>query len=194
MNVEPVIRAAFLVLAMSIAGIAHVLWLRAPLARRFARPVDGGLTLRGRRLFGDNKRVCGFLVLPPAAAVSFALLHTLTAALLPTFARALWPQSAVQYAALGLVCGFAFMLAELPNSFFKRQFDIAPGHAPTRRAARWVVLLVDRFDSVVGVLLVASMLVPISVATWIWVLLLGPALHAIFSIALHALGLKARPL
>jgi CDP-2,3-bis-(O-geranylgeranyl)-sn-glycerol synthase len=31
-------------------------------------------------------------------------------------------------------------------------------------------------------------------ATWLWVLLLGPCLHAMFSVILHRLGVKARAL
>ena len=194
MNSEALARAVFLVLAMSLAGILHVLWLRAPLSQRFAWPVDCGLTFRGRRLFGANKRLSGFMVLPPAAAASFALLGSLYKTMPTSITDGLWPLSTVQYAGLGMVCGLAFMLAELPNSFFKRQLDIAPGQAPPQRPLRWVVMLVDRMDSVVGVLLVASALVPLSVATWMLVLAFGSVMHAVFSIVLHVLGIKARAL
>jgi CDP-2,3-bis-(O-geranylgeranyl)-sn-glycerol synthase len=47
---------------------------------------------------------------------------------------------------------------------------------------------------VLGVLAVASLLVPVPAATWLWVLLLGPCLHALFSVILHRLGVKARAL
>ena len=39
------------------AGVVHTLWLRSSWSRRFALPLDGGLTFRNRRLFGDNKTV-----------------------------------------------------------------------------------------------------------------------------------------
>jgi CDP-2,3-bis-(O-geranylgeranyl)-sn-glycerol synthase len=54
--------------------------------------------------------------------------------------------------------------------------------------------LLDRFDSVLGVLIVLSLLVPVPASTWVWVLLIGPGVHAIFSILLHRLGVKARAL
>lgn len=194
MSQEAVIRAAFLLIAMSLSGAAHVLWLRSRLSQRFCWAVDGGCTFRGRRLFGDNKRVCGFMVLPPVTALTFMLLGS-GRELLPTvIAAGLWPLTPWQYAGLGLVCGLAFMLAELPNSFIKRQLDIAPGQTSARPWLRPIIMLVDRYDSVLGVLLALSLLVSVPVLTWLLVLLLGPAVHALFSIALHSLGLKARAL
>jgi CDP-2,3-bis-(O-geranylgeranyl)-sn-glycerol synthase len=194
MNPAALVQAAFLLLAMSVAGAAHVLWLRSSWSRRFAWPVDGGLTFRGKRLFGENKRVCGFMVLPPVAALMFMLLGGTKDLLPPTLADGLWPLGAWQYAGLGLVCGLAFMLAELPNSFIKRRLDIAPGQAPQQAWLRPLVLVVDRYDSVLGVLLALSWMVPVSLATWFWVLVLGPLVHAVFSIAMHSLGIKARAL
>lgn len=194
MSQEAIARAAFLLIAMSTAGAVHVLWLRTSLSQRFTWPVDAGLNFRGTRLFGDNKRVCGFMVLPPAAAITFMLLGGAREMLPDPFGQGLWTLSIWQYAGLGLLCGLAFMLAELPNSFFKRRLGIAPGQAPARSWLKPVILMVDRFDSVLGVLLTVSLLVPVPVATWFWVLVLGPAFHALFSIIMHGLGIKARAL
>lgn len=194
MNQEAFARAVFILLSMSAAGAVHILWLRTKLSRRFDWPVDGGLRFRGRRLFGDNKRVCGFMVMPPAAAIFFMVLGNLRERLPDFVSQGLWMLSAGHYALLGLCCGLAFMLAELPNSFIKRQLDIAPGQAPTNPWLKPVILLMDRLDSVIGALLILSLLVPVSLATWLWVLLLGPVLHALFSIAMYALGIKARAL
>lgn len=186
--------ALFLVLAMSLAGCAHVLWLRSATARRFVRPVDGQFTLRGRRLFGDNKMLRGFLAMPLAAALVFALFGAFRESVPAWLADGMWPLPALRYAGLGFVCGLAFMLAELPNSFVKRQLDIAPGLPPAGPLLRWVFFIVDRCDSVLGVLVVVSLLLPLQAATWLWVLLLGPCLHALFSVVLYRLGLKARAL
>lgn len=194
MSGEAIARAAFLLVTMSVAGAVHVLWLRSRLSRRFAWPVDGGIEFRGRRLFGENKRVCGFMVLPPVAALLFMLLGGARDLMPGAFGDGLWPLTPWQYAGLGLVSGLAFMLAELPNSFIKRQLDIAPGQSPSQAWLRPVVLVIDRYDSVLGVLLALSLLVPVPFATWILVLLIGPLLHAAFSIVMHAIGIKARAL
>jgi len=191
---EPIGAAMFLILAMSCAGIAHVLWLRSGLARHFAQPVDLGLTLRGRRLFGDNKRLRGFMVLPVAAALSFAALGSARGGLPQWLAQGMWALRPGQYALLGFVAGLAFMLAELPNSFLKRQLGVGPGEQPRQASLRAIFVVADRFDSLLGMLIAVSLLVPLSAATWIWMLLLAPAVHALFSGLLYAVGVKARAL
>lgn len=187
-------QALFLVLAMAVPGLVHVLWLRSKLARRLAYPVDGGLMVRNRRLFGANKTLGGFLALPPAASLSFWLLSVLWAQLPAPLPDMLWPLSGWQYAGLGLICGFAFLIAELPNSFLKRQIGIAPGAAPSSGPLKVITTIVDRFDSVIGCLVAASLLLPLSVATWVWVLVLGAAQHALFSFLMFRMGLKGRAL
>jgi hypothetical protein len=179
---------------MSLSGAAHVVWLRSDLARAMSWPVDGGLKFRGKRLFGDNKRVCGFLVLPPASALSFAMLSVVTNQLPAAWSAALWKLDVWQYALLGLICGFAFMLAELPNSFLKRQLDIPPGGTSRSPVLRTTTLVLDRVDSVLGALIALSLCVSVALTTWLWVLVLGAVLHAAFSAALYGLGLKARAL
>ncbi len=186
--------ALWLVLAIAMAGVVHVFWLQTPLSKLFQQPIDGGLEWRGRRLFGDNKMVRGLIAMPPAAAVSFLVLGGMRE-WLPTWLEAgTWDLSLYGYALLGFACGLAFMLAELPNSFFKRQLDVPPGEVPLQGMLRPVVLTVDRLDSVLGVLLVVTVLLPVAPMTWLWVLLLGPATHAVFSVWLHQTGEKARAL
>ena len=190
----PFATALFLLLGMSAAGCVHVLWLRSSAARRLTQPLDGGLTVRGRRLFGPNKMLRGLLALPLASSAFFALLGSLREALPPWLAAGMWSMTAAKYALLGFACGLAFMLAELPNSFLKRQLGIAPGLPAASPSLRTVFFVVDRCDSVLGVLIAASLLVPLQAATWGWVLLLGSGVHALFSLLLHRLGVKARAL
>ena len=120
--------AAFLLAAFTLAGFFHTAWLVMPASQRFAVPIDGGLKFRRRRLFGDNKMVRGFLVMIPATGLSFALLAVLLSNS-PAGLTGLWPLSPGGYALLGLWAGIGFMAGELPNSFIKRQLDIAPGTA-----------------------------------------------------------------
>jgi len=186
--------AVFLVVAMSAAGVAHVLWLKSASARRFSQPVDMGRTFRARRVFGTNKMLRGFVVMPPAAALTFAMSGSAREHLPSWLGQGVWPLQPAQFALLGFACGLAFMLAELPNSFVKRQLDIVPGQPPSSAPLRILFFVIDRCDSVLGVLIVASLLVPVQALTWVWVLVLGPCLHALFSILLHRLGVKARAL
>jgi hypothetical protein len=193
MRPDPLVAALFLIAALVIAGLAHSAWLRLPLSRSFCIPIDGGLHLRGRRLFGANKTVRGFMVMIPAAALSFAALAAGFAHFAPTVSAGLWPLGTIDFALLGAAAGLGFMLGELPNSFVKRQLDIAPGTAPRGPFAFAVGFLVDRLDSIVGMLVAVSLVVPTPWMTWVYVIVLGPAIHWSFSVLLYYIGVKARP-
>jgi hypothetical protein len=182
--------AWFLIGAFVIAGLAQTAWFAAPMSRRFAWPVDGGVTFRGRRVFGANKTVRGFVVMVPAAALAFALV----AALIGNPAAAgLWPLSTPGYALLGACAGLGFMVGELPNSFVKRQFDVGPGDRARSPLVAALQFLIDRIDSGVGMLIAVNLVAPTPPMTWLLVLVIGPTFHWAFSVVMFYLGLKARP-
>jgi hypothetical protein len=183
---DPLACGLFLLVAFTLAGAAQTAWFASPASRRFTHPLDGGRRFRGRRIFGANKTVRGIVVMIPACALAFAALGSVAPSL------GVWPLSALDYAALGALAGAGFMAGELPNSFLKRQLDIDPGAAPPRLAAAALHFLADRLDSGIGMLLVVSLLVPTSWATWAVVLGVGPVIHWSFSVAMFRLGLKAR--
>ena len=174
------------------AGVAHTLWLRSSWSQRFALPLDGGLTFRNRRLFGDNKTVRGLMMLIPTAGLIWLCFGLFREALPDPLRAGAWALPAWSYAVIGLAAGAGFMLAELPNSFLKRQLDIAPGSAPEQPALRVLCLVVDRFDSTLGVLAAVSQVAPVPWATWVYALLLGPGVHWLFSVLLYTLRLKPR--
>jgi CDP-archaeol synthase len=184
--------ALFLLTTFVLAGFAQVAWLASPASRAFAQPLDRGHTLRGRRLFGDNKTLRGFVVMVPASACAFVAVSQIA---LQGEAQAfgLWNLTPIQYALLGAWAGLGFMLGELPNSFVKRQLDIAPGQLiPNPGGAVWQ-LAADRVDSGLGMLIALAMVVPVPWPTWALVLLLGWTLHWGFSAALFRLRVKPRP-
>jgi hypothetical protein len=182
--------AWFLIGAFVIAGLAQTTWLATAVSRRFAWPLDGGATFRGRRVFGANKTLRGFVVMVPAAAGAFAFL----AALIGNPAAAgLWPLSVPGYALLGACAGVGFMAGELPNSFIKRQLDVRPGDRAQHPLSAAVQFLIDRIDSGVGMLIAVSVVAPTPAMAWLLVLVIGPTFHWGFSVAMFYLGLKPRP-
>ena len=187
---DPIACGVFLIAAFVLAGIAQTAWFRSPRSRAFAAPLDAGITLRGQRLFGENKALRGVVVMVPAAAAAFAVLALLAG---EKISDLLWPLSAVEYAALGAWAGLGFMLGELPNSFAKRQLGISPGGAAASRPGAVLQFAIDRTDSALGMLLALSVVVPVPAGTWIVVLLAGTPLHWGFSVLLYQLRLKARP-
>ena len=174
----------FLTVSTTTAGVAQVLWLRAPVSRRFEQPVDFGFKVRGRRLFGENKTLRGFVVMVPATALAFCAWSSVWSGL--------WPLSRLGFAGLGLVAGLGFMLGELPNSALKRQLDVPPGQAPRHPLWKLLSALLDRVDSLLGSLLSMQLFVSVPARSWLLCLLLGPAIHALFSLALYRLGVKGR--
>lgn len=191
-DLDPLSCALFLIAGFTLAGVCHSTWLAMPGSHRFAIPLDGGRTLGGRRLLGDNKTIRGFMVMVPATGLAFALLASLLS-VLPAGLRGLWPLSPAGYALLGSWAAVGFMAGELPNSFVKRQLGIAPGAAARGRFAGPLFFVVDRVDSILGLVLALIVAVPVPWRTWLFVALIGPALHGLFSVALFRLGVKARP-
>jgi CDP-2,3-bis-(O-geranylgeranyl)-sn-glycerol synthase len=187
---DPVACGCFLLLAFVFAGLAQTAWFASPQSGRFNQPLDGHLRFRGRRLFGDNKTVRGFIVMVPACASAFAVLALLTG---DPASLGLWPLSIPGYAVAGAFAGMGFMAGELPNSFLKRQLDIAPGEAPPGRFASACHFLVDRLDSGIGMLLALGLLIPVGWMTVATVLMVGPVIHWSFSVLMFRLGVKGRP-
>ena len=185
---DPLAGAVFLLVAFMLAGAAQTAWFANRRSHAFLVPLDGGLTWRGRRLFGPNKTIRGFIVMMPAAAFAFALL-----ALAAPRGTGLWTLTGVEYAALGAWAAFGFMAGELPNSFLKRQLDVPPGAAATGPLAKGFQFLFDRLDSGVGMLAAVSLVVPTPWTTWAIVLLIGPFIHWSFSFVMFRLGIKPRP-
>jgi CDP-archaeol synthase len=177
--------AAFLLTSFTLVGFLHTAWLKSSWSERLSAPLDFGKTFRGRRIFGDNKMLRGLVMIIPGGGVSFLLLSALL------FRP--WPLSALQYAGLGTCAGLGFMLGELPNSFIKRQLDIAPGGAPSGKLAKWICFVVDHTDSILGMLIAIQLIVPVPALTWLTVLGAGVFIHLSFSVAMFRLHIKARP-
>jgi CDP-2,3-bis-(O-geranylgeranyl)-sn-glycerol synthase len=190
----PLPQAVWIVIAIALAGVFHVAWLKSALCRPFRRPIDGGLIWRGKPVFGANKTFAGLMMMPIATAILFAVIGECRAALPGWLQSGLWDRPTSTYAMVGFAAGLAFMVAELPNSFIKRRIGVEPGQTGDSPALRVCLMAIDRLDSTIGALIVLSIMMPIAPATWLWVLLMGPGTHAIFSVWLYKVGVKDRPL
>jgi len=190
---DPVAISLLILIAFVLSGTMHVLWLRHPLSQPLNIPLDANLTFRGKRIFGDNKTVRGVLVIVPATGISFLLISMLQQYLPSWFSNGIWNATHVTYAFAGILAGLGFILGELPNSFIKRQCNIPSGDVPRRKQWRRVTRITDRIDSILGILLLLSIVMPVPLQTWLYLLILGPAVHSLFSIWLFQLKIKERP-
>ena len=184
----------FLLAAFTLAGVAQVWWLKSGRLRSWAVPLDGGRTFRGQPIFGPNKTLRGFVVMVPAAALAFVGLSGWLRLVLGSPAEiGLWELPPGTYALLGAWAGFGFMAGELPNSFLKRQLGIASGGMGERPVLRWLFFLVDRCDSILGMLIAVSLVVPLPWPVWPGMLVVGAGIHWLFNVALYLMRVKARP-
>jgi len=168
-------RAVWLTAPILMAGLVHVAVITLDLVPVLARPIDGGLRWRGRPLLGRNKTWRGFVVMPAATAVTITAQQALTVRSRRLAGLAPLRRGAPPAWVVGAICGAAYVLAELPNSFVKRRLGIAPGSsAPRARAAQYVI---DQLDSVVGCAVAIRVLYRIATVDAAASALLGVACH-----------------
>lgn len=178
--------ALIIILPLIIAGIAHSVTIRKNwLVSLAQRPIDMGLKVADKRIFGANKTWRGVLVMPIVTAISAILIIPLRD-FLPN-SLSLRPD--IFFVFLGLILGLAYILAELPNSFIKRQVAVGPGARPE---GVWGIIayFIDQFDSATGVALLMFLLNLININLAIWIFLLGGTVHIVFDFLLLIFGVK----
>jgi hypothetical protein len=124
-------------------------------------PIDNRKTFRGKRIFGENKTYRGIFAAASGSALGFAVqafvLHRYE-----IFQRLeLLDYASVKVVFIGFIIGAAAMLGELPNSFLKRQIDIAPG-GTTSGALSLLFYIFDQIDYLPGVWIVLAFFIGLS--------------------------------
>jgi CDP-diglyceride synthetase len=171
------------------APIVHAPILRWDLLSGLKLPLDGGLELRGRRLFGANKTLRGLLAMVGGVLAAAALLS-----LWPWYWHKLPDQ--IQDAGpwlYGLLLGMGVVLGELPNSFIKRRLGIAPG-AQRRSPAGTLISIYDQGDFVPVVWLLLLPIWAMSVGQAAIAFVVVSAIHALISLIGYALGARRTPI
>ncbi len=170
------------------APVLHAPVLRWDLLPALKRPLDGGRTLGGRRLLGDNKTWRGALCMTAGVVLATAALWRWDwwVDQLPGAVRASSPWL------VGLLIGLGTVLGELPNSFLKRRLGIAPG-TRRRSAAGAALALLDQGDLVLGIWVC---LAPVWVMP-LWLVAVAfaavAAIHAVLNVVGYAIGARTAP-
>lgn len=188
---DPIHCTVFLFLSLLGAGIGQTWWMRSALSQRFNVAVDLGYSFRNKPVFGENKTWRGFIFMIPATGVCFVLVR---AGMQIVFSDPLllWPLTIPEYFLLGCWTGLGFMAIELPNSFLKRQFNVAPGAPAESRSMRHACFIVDQIDSIAGGLLAIWIFVPLPMSAAFCLLIVGGLTHYLFNVVLKYLGLRKR--
>lgn len=182
MILHDLLAAGWFLLPAAIANLIPVIatWL----APAFDWPIDLGLHVRGRRLFGDHKTWRGFVAGIAAAGAVFYVQQALYTAV-----PVLRLYSAFDYDTVpwfwGPAMGAAALIGDLAKSAFKRQLDIPPGRA-------WIPF--DQGDWLLATLALTAPVFSLPADFVIEVLLVGLALHFLFHFIGHRLGLNPTPI
>lgn len=161
----------WLAVAVAVTGIFHMVVVKARLLEGLAIPIDGGRTLGGKPIFGENKTWRGVVVMVFGAALlgfvqgllggSWAARAGVEAIDFAAIGlRAGLPEgplaSAGGYALANLVHGIGYAVGELPNSFVKRRIGITPGKTGAGLAGP-IFFLLDQADSVLAALVLGAL-------------------------------------
>jgi CDP-2,3-bis-(O-geranylgeranyl)-sn-glycerol synthase len=165
--------------------LAHAPVIRFDVMKGLKHPIDGGRTLRGRRILGDNKTWRGFFTMAAGVFVAALLLSRWSWywGKLPDEIRSAGP------AVFGVLLGLGTVLAELPGSFLKRQLDIPPG--AQRLSAAGVLLSVwDQGDFVLGAWLLLAPVWMMPVRQVVLSFVVVAIVHLLVSVVGKALGVR----
>jgi hypothetical protein len=203
LNATPLVQALWLALPTACAAVAHMIVVRRGLFPGLARPLDGGLTLRGHRLFGANKTWRGVAFMPVAAAAFGAAVGGLWGGEVARSGYAPLDylhileipgpdgvRRALGHLVVNLALGAAYVAGELPNSFVKRQLGIAPGSRGHGRALEALLLVGDQLDSVLAALGLAMLAFSLDWRVASWGIAVLPGVHFVVTLALRRLRIK----
>ena len=185
-----VLRATWLVLPVVLGGLGHVVVLKTNVLSSLAVPIDNGARWRGRRLFGANKTWRGVVLMTGLTALTSGAQAALARRTRWASAQQVLQSARVNAWLTGALCGLTYCLAELPNSFVKRQLGIEPGARATR--ASRLQYVVDQADSVAGCLVALRILYRAAASELLTAFALGLTIHIGIDQLIYAIGIKSR--
>lgn len=166
-------------LPVILGGVFNMLFVKIKALSFLRIPVDCGKSINGKRIFGDSKSVLGFIGMTFGTAV-IAILWGIFLKMMNMEALNLiyknHPNTIFLNLFTGAAFGFAYMVFELPNSFIKRRFDIDASNRG-RFPINIFIFIYDQIDSMIGVMLVLSLLAGLNLKEYILAVFLGGFTH-----------------
>ena len=183
------VEATYLIAPLLVAGAVLAPVIKLDLMPALARPLDFGLDFRGRPLFGANKTWRGVLVMS-GVSVLVVFVQSRLYDIDAFRAVSMLDYERTNPLLLGLVLGLGYSLSELPNSFAKRRFGIAPGAASGgHRVLQYVI---DQADSPAGGTLALALFLGLGAESVLLVFFLGFCLHVVMDRLFFLLAVKQR--
>jgi CDP-diacylglycerol--serine O-phosphatidyltransferase len=174
-----IIQAFLLIMPVVIAGTLHMLAVKKDIFPQTKIPICSSK-------LGRNKTVRGVILMPVFTVFGTSLLYLINTFLPLSLQLSLGFRQSFQ---LGVLLGIAYVLFELPNSFFKRKLGIPPGKSPDR--FKLFFRLLDRLDSTLGCLLVFYFFLKVDAVTLGVLMVMGIVIHAATTNTLYLLRIRA---
>jgi hypothetical protein len=195
-----IVQALWLALAVTVSGVLHMVVVKKDLFSALRVPIDGGRTVGGERLFGDNKTWRGVVFMVAATALLGAVQGLAggtwaTSAGIAPMDFGAWGLAsgalaqATGYALVNAVLGLGYVVGELPNSFAKRRLNITPGKTDGGLTGK-LFLVIDQADSVIAALVIGALLFGWSLAFVLVGIGTLTLLHLAFNFVLYVVKVR----
>jgi len=187
-----IIEALWFIFPAYLANSAPVDVSQIRFLKKYGKPIDGGKTWRGKRIFGDGKTWRGLY----AGIIAGTLMGLIQTTIQPSLANdySNLPQMTV---ALAFMMSLGALIGDMVESFLKRRLNLKPG-AP--------LPLLDQLDFVFGAVFFAWLWVVFSTghitgafenmlgwSRFLLILLITPLMHLITNFIAWAWKLKKDP-
>ncbi|MFD3259566.1 CDP-archaeol synthase [Paenibacillus lentus] len=176
------------------ATICNMFFLKTPWFQALNKPMDNYKTLQdGKRLFGNNKTWRGFwgmVFFSALCCVLWGFIGQLSPAIESyNLLYAHYSNNVVYNIIIGGLLGIAYGVFELPNSYLKRRIGIQPGKSKYN-AVGILFIIVDQIDSLIGCILVLSLVYPMSFIYYMAYVILGGIVHISLSSLFYFMKLR----
>lgn len=173
-------------LPAGLANAAPVFANKIPWLNRWHTPLDFGVSIGGKRLFGDHKTWRG---------LSFGVLIGILCCLLqrvlfiknPAIRDIAYPldYTSINVVVLGASLGAGALLGDAVESSLKRRFGIPSGHS-------WFPF--DQLDYIIGGIIFSTLVVRLDLLTYISIIIVWFGIHLLVSYIGFLLKLKDKPI
>jgi CDP-2,3-bis-(O-geranylgeranyl)-sn-glycerol synthase len=181
---DPTLAALLIFIPAGLANAAPVLANKIPGLNSWKTPMDLGKSLRGKRVFGDNKTWRGLFFGTLVGCLTGMVLHLLAPEIISSLEIVpLVPF--VDMLLIGGLLGFGALYGDAAESFFKRQLGVQPGHS-------WFPF--DQIDYIIGGLLAVA---PLGLFNWSQMAIIFVVyfvLHLVIAYLAYLLKLKDQPI
>ena len=172
-------------LPAGIANMTPVFVSKIPILKRFNQPIDFGLKIKGKRLFGAHKTIRGYLTGIIFGILTANLQGLLYANNLSLRTNLLINYQEINLTILGFLLSFGSLFGDSIKSMFKRQLNIDPGKS-------WFPF--DQLDYILGGIVISSIYFKTNLEIYLYIFVIYFILHPISTVLGYLLRLKKDPI